>query len=97
MMSAFLGGGYWQNQQDENRTPSELLEEIYNDLPEDEHRSYTLERFIIHQNCSLELAIKISTISDPPKNAHYYHQSFDNLRKQALMRVAEITKKQLEA
>ena len=97
MMSAFLGGGYWQQEQADNLTPSELLEEIYNDLPEDEHRSYTLERFIIHQNCSLELAIKISTIADPVSGNNYYQQSFDNLRQKALMRVAEITKKQLEA
>ena len=28
MMSAFLGGGYWQNQQEDNLTPAGLLEEI---------------------------------------------------------------------
>jgi hypothetical protein len=96
MMGAFLGGGYYQLHQTENRTPSALLEEIYNDLPADEVRTYTLERFILHQNCSLELAIKISTTPDPPKRQHYYHQSFDDLRRKALMKVAEITKKQLE-
>ena len=96
MMSAFLGGGYWQRQEDNNHTPSELLEEIYNDLPQDEHRSYTLERFILHQNCSLELAIKISTIPDPEGGHSYYQQSFDNIRQKALLKVAEITKKQLE-
>jgi len=97
MMSAFLGGGYWQREHTENLTPSTLLEEIYNDLPADEVRSYILERFILHQNCSLELAIKISTTPDPPANPHYYQQSLDSLRQKALMRVAEITKKQLEA
>jgi hypothetical protein len=97
MMSAFLGGGYWQSQQEDNLTPSGLLEEIYNDMPEEELRSYTLERFILHRNCSLELAIKISTIADPVSGNNYYQQSFDNLRQKALMRVAEITKKQLEA
>jgi hypothetical protein len=98
MMSAFLGGGYWQRRDDDdNHTPSELLEEIYADLPTDEVRTYTLEQFVDHQNCSLELAIKISTTPDPPKNQHYYQQSFDTLRRKALMKVAEITKQQLEA
>ena len=96
MMGAFLGGGYPHPHQKENRTPASLLEEIYNDLPVDEVRTYTLERFILHQNCSLELAIRISTTPDPPKRQHYYHQSFDNLRRKALMKVAEITKQQLQ-
>jgi hypothetical protein len=98
MMSAFLGGGYWQRNRDDNCTPSELLEEIYADFPTDElTHAYTLEQFIDHQNCSLELAIKISTTPDPPKNQHYYQQSFADLRRKALMKVAEITKQQLEA
>ena len=97
MMSAFLGGGYWERAKSENLTPSGLLEEIYADLPEEEHRSYTLERFIMHQNCSLELAIKISTIADPVAGNNYYQHSFDSQRQKALMRVAEITKQQLES
>ena len=97
MMSAFLGGGYWQSHQEDNLTPSELLDEIYNDLPQEEQRSYTLERFILHQNCSLELAIKISTVPDPVGGHSYYQQSLDNIRQKALLKVAEITKKQLEA
>ncbi len=95
MMSAFLGGGYWQNHHEDNLTPPDLLEEIYNDLPAEEMRSYTLERFIAHQNCPLEVAIKISTLPDPD-GQRYYAQSFDHLRQKALMKVAEITKKQLE-
>jgi len=98
MLSAFLGGGYYYRQEpNSNHTPSELLDEIYSDLPQDEVRSYTLERFVQHDNCSLELAIKISTIADPVSGNNYYQQSFDNLRQKALMRVAEITKKQLES
>jgi len=97
MMSAFFGGyNYYHRSEDStNNTPTELLEEIYTDLPEDEHtRSYTLERFINHQNCSLNLALRISTMPDPPKTQHYYRQSFDDLRQKALMKVAEITKEQ---
>ena len=97
MMEAFFGGYsyYHRAEDDTNNTPAELLEEIYADLPEDEHqRSYTLERFINHQNCSLNLALRISTMPDPPKEQHYYARNFDDLRKKALLKVAEITKQQ---
>jgi hypothetical protein len=95
MMQAFFGGyHYWGNDETTgNNTPAELLEEIYADLPQDEHqRSYTLERFITHQNCSLNLALRISTMPDPPAQ-QYYHTDFNDLRQKALMKVAEITKR----
>ena len=96
MMQAFFGGYYWyRNDNCSNNTPTELLEEIYADLPENERaRSYTLERFINHQNCSLNLALRISTMPDPPKKEHYYHTNLDDLRKKALLKVAEITKRE---
>ena len=97
MMQAFFGGyHYWGNRtESKNNTPTELLEEIYADLPEDEQmRSYTLERFINHQNCSLNLALRISTMPDPPKEQHYYARNFDDLRQKALLKVAEITKRE---
>jgi len=97
MLSAFLGGGYWHGTNEDNRTPGDLLEEIFTDLPVDEVRSYTIDRFIDHPNCTLGLAIKISTMPDPARKSSYYQQSLDNTRQKALMRVAEITKKQLEA
>jgi hypothetical protein len=94
MMQAFMGGYYWQRGNEQNNTPAELLEEIYADLPEEEQtRSYTLERFISHQNCSLNLALRISTMPDPPKE-NYYHRNFDDLRQKALLKVAEITKRE---
>ena len=97
MMQAFFGGyHYWGNRKpSENNTPTELLEEIYADLPEDEQqRSYTLERFIEHQNCSLHLALRISTVPDPPSGNNYYARHLDDLRKKALLKVAEITKRE---
>lgn len=96
MQQAFLGSHYyWQPDKDKSNTPSELLEEIHADLPEEERtRSYTLERFINHQNCSLNLALRISTMPDPPENQRYYQRSFDELRQKALMKVAEITKRE---
>ena len=96
MMQAFFGGyHYWgRNKGAKNNTPTELLEEIYGDLPEEEQqRSYTLERFIEHHNCSLNLALRISTMPDPPKE-NYYHRNFDDLRQKALLKVAEITKRE---
>ena len=97
MMQAFFGGyGYYHRTaaNNENNTPRELLDEIYEDLPEDEKsRTYTLERFINHQNCSLNLALRISTMPDPPKT-QYYHTNLDDLRAKALLKVAEITKRE---
>ena len=95
MQQAFLGGYYWQHDGQRSNTPAELLEEIYKDLPEDEHsRSYTLERFINHQNCPLNLALRISTMPDPPQSQNYYQRNLDDLRQKALMKVAEITKRE---
>jgi hypothetical protein len=98
MMQAFFGGYYWQRSgQGQNNTPAEVIEEIYGDLPEEERtRSYTLERFINHKNCSLNLALRISTLPDPPKE-NYYHRNFDDLRQKALLKVAEITKREAQS
>jgi len=52
-----------------------------------------LERFINHKNCSLNLALRISTMPDPPKE-NYYARNFDDLRQKALLKVAEITKRE---
>jgi len=97
MMQAFLGGySYWDSTENKSNTPSELLQEIYDDLPDEEKRAYTLERFISHQNCSLELAIRLSTMKTPEVINHYYRDDYDKIRQSALMKVAEITQKQLE-
>jgi len=96
MMQAFFGGyGYWRtHKQDTNDTPTELLDEIYEDLPDGEGSStYTLERFINHPNCSLNLALRISTMRTPGDRQRYYAQSYDLLRQKALLKVAEITKR----
>ena len=98
MQQAFLGGYSWYRKGTASNTPPELLEEIYADLPEDEAtRSYTLERFINHDNCPLNLALRISTMPDPPKEQHYYHTNLNDLRQKALMKVAEITKRESAA
>ncbi len=96
MMQAFLGSHYyWQPGKDKNNTPGELLEEIYDDLPEDEmDRTYTLRRFIQHKNCPLNLALKIGTTQTPENAQRYYTQDFEKLRNDAMLKVAEITKRE---
>ena len=98
MMQAFFGGyNYYSRNQggNGNNTPTSLLDEIYADLREEEKsHTYTLERFINHANCSLNLALRISTMPDPPTQQHYYARNFDDLRQKALMKVAEITKRE---
>ena len=98
MMQAFIGNRYyWRPDDGKSNTPAELLEEIYADLPEEEKtRHYTLEQFINHKNCSLNLALRISTMPDPPRES-YYHTNFDDLRQKALLKVAEITKRESAA
>ena len=96
MMQAFFGGYHWyRNEECKNDTPGELLEEIYADLPEDEtQRTYTLERFIRHQNCTLDLALRIGTMKTPENSRHYYTEHFEELRNKAMLKVAEITKRE---
>lgn len=96
MLSAFLGRSYWERDKNDPQTPTVLLDEIYSDLlATDRAGRYTLQRFIDHPNCSLEMAIRISTTPDEQNGSYTY--SSEDLRQNALMRVAEITKQQLEA
>ena len=96
MMQAFLGSRYyWQPGKDQNNTPGELLEEIFDDLGEAEmDRTYTLRRFIQHKNCPLNLALKIGTIKTPENARRYYTDDFEKLRNDAMLKVAEITKRE---
>ena len=95
MMQAFFGGYHWyRNDKCQNNTPGELLEEIYADLPEDEKaRTYTLERFVRHQNCTLDLALRIGTMKTPEDQHRFYADHFEELRNKAMLKVAEITKR----
>jgi len=96
MLSAFLGRSYWERDKNDPQTPTVLLDEIYSDLlATDRISRYTLQRFVDHPNCSLEMAIRISTTPDEQNGSYTY--SSEALRQNALMRVAEITKQQLEA
>ena len=96
MMQAFMGGNYyWSPEKCKNNTPGELLEEIFADLPEDEtSRTYTLRRFIQHKNCPLNLALRIGTMKTPESARRYYMDDFEKLRNDAMLKVAEITKRE---
>jgi len=96
MMQAFMGSHYyWTPDKGKSNTPGELLEEIFNDLPESEmDRTYTLRRFISHKNCPLNLALKIGTIKTPESAQRYYMEDFEKLRNDAMLKVAEITKRE---
>jgi hypothetical protein len=100
MMSAFLGRAYyWQPNQ--SKTPPTLLEEIYEDFQTDAHlqsayaeNTFLYKRFIAHQNCPLSVALKIGTMKTPEQSMRYYGQQFERLRNDAMLKVAEITKRE---
>ena len=96
MFQAFMGSHYyWSADKGKSNTPGELLEEIFDDLDELEmDRTYTLRRFISHQNCPLNLALKIGTIKTPESAQRYYMDDFEKLRNDAMLKVAEITKRE---
>ena len=95
MQQAFLARPYWSANNSRSKTPGVLLEEIYADLPEEETvRTYTLQRFVDHDNCTLDLALRIGTMKTPDNQQRYYSDSFERLRQKAMLKVAEITKRE---
>ncbi len=96
MMQAFFGGNYWWSAKKQNsRTPAKLLQEIHDDLSDEQmSRTYTLSRFIEHPNCPLDLALRIGTMKTPEHAPSYYRDDFDGLRNKAMLKVAEITKRE---
>ena len=96
MWQAFLGSGYsWSPQMGQSNTPAGLIEEIYSDLSEESRaRSYDLRRFIQHKNCPLEVALRIGTTPTPANERRYGLENWERLRNDAMLRVAEITKRE---
>jgi hypothetical protein len=93
MYTAFLGS-YSRHGlgRSSSNTPSVLLEEMYED--EKTPTYYTIRRFIEHPNCTLNLALKISTMKFNERERQYYTNQWEDVKRQALMRVAEITKRE---
>ena len=101
MLNAFVGRSYYWQQMAPSKTPATLLEEIYEDFQTDSHlqsawadNTYLYKRFISHQNCPLSVALKIGTMKTPEHSLRYYGQQFERLREEAMLKVAEITKRE---
>ena len=97
MTSTFLGG--YRRYSEDNRctmTGGALLEEIYADSSR-KLAYYTVRRFIEHPNLTLNLALRISTMKMPEGNQKYYASHWEEVKKAALMKVAEITKRESAA
>ena len=96
MMQAFLGKHSWWTNGGSNNTPRELIQEIYDDYDFSEAYSsiYDLKRFVQHDNCPLEVALKIGTIKTPEDQRDWYSTQYENLRNEAMLKVAEITKRE---
>ena len=99
MFEAFLSGyAYWSGNGGKNDTPPDLIEEIYDDyLSEsnaDDPSVYELRRFLKHQNCPQRVALKIATMKLPETYRGYHLGSFERLKEEAMLVVAEITKRE---
>ena len=92
MQQAFLGGYSWRGN-NKSKTPGVLLEEIYADTVKDDPQYYLVRRFVEHPNCTLDLALRISTMKVSEKEMLYGRRRWDEIKHQALMKVAEITKR----
>ena len=94
MQQAFLGGYGWRASTNKSRTPGALLEEMYADMTSDEPESYFVRRFVEHPNCTLNLALRISTMKIPEHQLRWGSRRWEEVKQYALMKVAEITKRE---
>ena len=94
MNQAFLGGYSWYRGHNKSRTHGALLEEMYADVTNDDPEYYLIRRFVNHPNCTLNLALRISTMKIPEEQLRYGSRRWDEVKQAALMKVAEITKRE---
>ena len=94
MQQAFLGGWGWRATVNKSRTPGDLLEEMYADVINDDPEYYLVRRFVTHPNCTLNLALRISTMKIPEAQIRYGQRRWEEVKQTALMKVAEITKRE---
>ena len=94
MQQAFLGGYGWRASTNKSRTPGALLEEMYADVTNDDPEYYLVRRFVTHPNCTLNLALRISTMKIPEAHLRFGLRRWEEVKQRALMRVAEITKRE---
>jgi len=93
MQQAFLGGYGWRSSNN-SKTPGALLEEIYTDTVKDDPQYYLVRRFVEHPNCTLDLALRISTMKVSDREMLYGRRRWNDIKHQALLKVAEITKRE---
>jgi len=93
MQQAFLGGYGWRSSNN-SKTPGALLEEIYADTVKGDPQYYLVRHFVEHPNCTLNLALRISTMKIPENQLRWSSQRWDDVKQSALMKVAEITKRE---
>lgn len=94
MHQAFLGGYSWYRGHNKSRTHGALLEEMYADVTKGDPEYYLVRRFVEHPNCTLNLALRISTMKVPPNQLRWGSHRWDEVKQSALMKVAEITKRE---
>ena len=94
MQQAFLGGWGWHTSVNKSRTPGALLEEMYADVTNDDPEYYLVLRFVTHPNCTINLALRISTMKIPEAQLRYGSRRWEEVKQTALMKVAEITKRE---
>ena len=94
MVQAFLGGYSWNPGHNKSRTHGALLEEMYADVTNDDPEYYFIRRFVEHPNCTLNLALRISTMKIPERQLRWGSQRWNEVKQSALMKVAEITKRE---
>ena len=94
MNQAFLGGYSWYRGHNKSRTHGALLEEMYADVTNDDPEYYLIRRFVNHPNCTLNLALRISTMKIPEAQLRYGSRRWEEVKQSALMKVAEITKRE---
>lgn len=93
MHQAFLGGYSWRGN-NKSKTPGVLLEEIYADTVKRDPEYYFVRRFVEHPNCTLNLALRISTMKVSENELRWGSHRWQELKNQALLKVAEITKRE---
>ena len=93
LQSTFLGGYGRYGRAECNNTPGVLLEEMYADSSRNPEY-YTIRKFVEHPNCTLNLALRISTMKLPEASKDYWSNQWKEVKDQALFKVAEITKRE---
>ena len=70
------------------------FEEMYTDVTKGDPEYYLIRRFVDHPNCTLNLALRISTMKVPENQLRWGSRRWDDVKQAALMKAALITKRE---